>query len=127
MKWTRTLGDYPPARGTLKYRFKNAAGGFEARRHGFRNRPCRHRHRRPPRAHMPPAPTRWIAWVESGAEKYTVDEGTLRSSRITAVAHGWLRLDDRSHARKTLQPRWQTWIEGRDPAGRRVREIAGRR
>jgi len=26
-KWTRTLGDYPAGTWTLKYRFKNAAGG----------------------------------------------------------------------------------------------------
>ena len=28
-KWTKTLADYPASAWTLKYRFKNAAGGFE--------------------------------------------------------------------------------------------------
>ena len=123
-KWTRTLGDYPAGTWTLKYRFKNAAGGFEitATADGTDHAVT-----------VAAATTgayaagsyQWIAWVESGAEKYTVDEGTLevepdyRSGTATAA------LDDRSHARKTLAA-LQAWIEGRDPAVAEY-EIAGRR
>ncbi len=67
----------------------------------------------------------WIAWVEGGSsEKYTVDEGVLEilpEYRGTESA----TLDDRSHARKTLDA-IEAWIEARDVAVAEY-EIAGRR
>ena len=123
-KWTRTLADYPAGTWTLKYRFKNAAGGFEivATASGTDHAVT-----------VTAATTgayaagsyQWIAWVESGAEKYTVDEGALEVEPDYRSGVATAALDDRSHARKTLAA-LQAWIEGRDPAVAEY-EIAGRR
>jgi hypothetical protein len=73
-KWTRTLADYPAGTWTLKYRFKNAAGGFEitAAASGTDHAVTV--------AAVTTAPYaagdyQWVAWVEAGAEKFTVDQG----------------------------------------------------
>ncbi len=125
-KWTKTLADYPAsAPWTLKYRFKNAAGGFEITASAAGDDYS---------VTVAAATTTsyasgvysWIAWVEGGSsEKYTVDTGTCtltpdyRSSTSTAA------LDDRSHARKTLAA-IESWIESKSP-GVAEYEIAGRR
>lgn len=124
-KWTRALADYPAGTWTLKYRFKHpTATGFEitatavgvdhsvtvlaATSSGYAA-----------------GSYSWVAWVEAGAEVFTVDQGTVeidpnyRSGAATAM------LDDRSHARKTLAA-LEAWIERHDSAVAEY-EIAGRR
>jgi hypothetical protein len=102
-KWTRTLEDYPASSGwTLKYRFKNADGGFEivatasGSDHSVTVAAATS-------AAYAAGKYSWVAWVEGGSsEKYTVDSGsfTVQSDyRAIAAATG---LDDRSHARKVL-------------------------
>lgn len=123
-KWTRSLADYPAGTWTLKYRFKNAAGGFEitATASGTDHAVT-----------VAAATTgtytsgsyQWIAWVESGSEKYTVDEGTLQVDPDYRGGTASAALDDRSHARKTLTA-LESWIESHDPAVAEY-EIAGRR
>lgn len=100
-KWTRSLADYPASTWTLKYRFKNAAGGFEivasasgddysvtvsaATTAGYAS-----------------GTYSWMAWVESGSEKFTVDQGTLTVGADYRGSTAAAALDDRSHARKVL-------------------------
>lgn len=102
-KWTRGLDDYPASAGwTLKYRFKSAAGGFEVVASASGDSFSVTVAASATGAYAAGRYT-WAAWVEGGtAEKYSVDAGTLdvlpdyRSGTATTA------LDDRSHARKTL-------------------------
>ena len=110
--WTRSLDDYPASTWTLKYRFKHpTATGFEitATASGTDHA-----------VSVAAATTTgytagtwaWQAWVESGAEKYTVDSGSLviladyRSGAATTTA------DSRTHATKVLAA-IEAVIEGR--------------
>lgn len=123
-RWTRTLADYPAGTWTLKYRFKNAAGGFEivatasGTDHDITVAAAT------TAAYTAGAYT-WIAWVESGTEKFTVDSGSCklesdyRSSLATAA------LDDRSHAAKMVT-QIETWLESHGD-GVAQYEIGGRR
>ncbi len=100
-RWLRTFDDYPAGTWTLKYRFKNAAGGFEITATASGTD-----HSVTVAASTSTAYAagtyQWIAWVESGSEKFTVAEGSavvladLRTGTATAA------LDVRSHARKVL-------------------------
>lgn len=67
----------------------------------------------------------WIAWVESGTEKFTVDEGSTELLPDYRTGEESVALDDRSHARKMLDA-IEAWLESRDPAVAEY-EIAGRR
>jgi hypothetical protein len=124
-KWTKTLADYPASAWTLKYRFKNAAGGFEitatASGDDYSVTVAA-----TTSAGYAAGTYSWMAWVEGGtSEKYTVDSGVCtinpdyRSGTATAA------FDDRSHARKTLAA-IESWIESSNP-GVAEYEIAGRR
>lgn len=100
-KWTRSLGDYPSVSWTLKYRFKNASGGFEivatpsgsdysisvaaATTGGYAA-----------------GTYDWVAWVEAGAEKYTVDQGTLVVLPDLRGGSATSAQDVRGHAQKVL-------------------------
>ena len=123
-KWTRTLADYPAGTWTLKYRFKNAAAGFEITATASGTDHAVTVAASTTNAY-PAGAYQWIAWVEAGAEKFTVDTGTMdvapdyRSGTATAA------LDDRSHARKVLAA-LEARIEGRDMDVGEF-EIAGRR
>lgn len=124
--WTKTLADYPAsAPWTLKYRFKNAAGGFEivasASGDGYSVTVAAST-----TAGYVAGAYSWVAWVEGGnSEKYTVDSGTTtidpdyRSGTATAA------LDDRSHARKVLAS-IEAVIEGRATKDQEEYAIAGR-
>lgn len=121
-KWTRTLDDYPAGTWTLKYRFKNAAGYFE-----IVATPSGTDHAvtvaAATTAGYVAGSYTWMAWVEAGSEKYTVDTGTLTVDpdyRASTAAY-----DGRSHAQKMLDA-IEAWLEARDPAVAEY-EIAGRR
>lgn len=123
-KWTRTLADYPAGTWTLKYRFKNAAGGFEitATASGTDHAVT-----------VAAATTggytagtyQWVAWVESGAEKFTVDQGSTVVEPDYRAGTATAALDDRSHARKMVA-QLEAWIEAHGD-GVQEYEIAGRR
>lgn len=124
-KWTRTLPDYPAGVWTLKYRFKNAAGGFEivASASGTDHAVSVSAATTAP---YPVGKYSWIAWVEGGSsEKYTVDSGSLEVLPDYRAGASSVALDDRSHAQKVLAA-VETWLETRDPAVAEY-EIAGRR
>lgn len=102
-EWRRDdLTEYPATTWSLKYRFKNAAGGFEVTAAADGSAFA---------ISVAAATTAgyaagvydWYAWVQSGAVQKTVDEGKLtvkpdfRSGAATAA------FDARSHARKTLE------------------------
>jgi len=125
-KWTKSLADYPASAWTLKYRFKNAAGGFEITASTSGNDYS---------VTVAAATTAayaaglysWMAWVEGGSsEKYTVDSGVCtlnpdyRSGTATAA------FDDRTHARTVLDA-IEAVIEGRASKDQMEYEIAGRR
>ena len=126
-RWTRSLADYPASSGwTLKYRYKNAAGGFEivatTSGDGFS-------------VSVAAATTTgyaagtyaWTAWVEGGtSEKYTVDGGVCTVKADYRAAAATVALDDRTHARKVLDA-IEAVIEGRAAKDQEEYEIAGRR
>lgn len=102
-KWRREdlSADYPAGTWTLKYRFKNATGGFEitATADGVNF------------AVTVTAATSgayaageyaWQAWVENGSEKYTVRTGTLDVLPDLRAGTATAALDTRSMARKLL-------------------------
>ena len=100
-KWTRTLADYPASSWTLKYRFKNAAGGFEvvavASGDDYAVSEAAST-----TATRTAGDYTWIAWVEAGAEKFTVDTGTIHVEPDYRSGASSVALDDRTHARKVL-------------------------
>lgn len=101
-KWTRTLADYPASSWTLKYRFKNAAGGFEIVSSASGDDHAVN-HPAATTAGYTAGQYSWIAWVEGGSsEKYTVDQGTLELAADYRGGAATVALDDRSHARKVL-------------------------
>lgn len=124
-RWTRTLSDYPAGAWVLKYRFKNAATGFEivASASGTDHSVT---HPAATTAGLTAGKYTWQAWVEGGSsEKYTVDSGSVVLEADYRTASAATALDDRSHARKTLDA-IEAWIESRDVAVE-MYEIAGRR
>lgn len=123
-RWTRTLDDYPATAWSLKYRFKNAAGGFEVTASASGND-----HSVTVSASTSSGFTAgnytWTAWVEGGlSEKYTVGSGSCELLADYRTGSANLALDDRSHARKTLDA-IEAWIESRDMAVAEY-QIAGR-
>lgn len=124
-KWRREdLVDFPASTWVLKYRFKNTAGGFEvtAAADG---------------AHHAVTVTAsassvynegrydYIAWVESGAEKYTVKTGELSVLPDLRANSATNPSDIRSHARKVLEA-IEAVIEKRATKDQEAYTIAGR-
>lgn len=113
-KWTRSLSDWPASTWTLKYRAKNAAGGFEitaaASGNDFSVSVAA-----ATTAAIAAGTYAWIAWVEGNTptEKYTVDTGTWEVQAEYRAGLASVALDDRSHARKVLDA-IEAWIEGND-------------
>lgn len=111
-KWTRSLADWPASAWTLKYRAKNAAGGFEitatASGDDFSVAVAA-----ATTAAYAAGDYSWIAWVEAGAEKFTVDSGTWTVQAEYRTGLATVALDDRSHARKVLDA-IEAFIEGND-------------
>lgn len=121
--WTKSLGDYPASAGwVLSYdlvktgtriNFSSTASGDDhlvsvaaATTSGWAS-----------------GQYQYAAKVTKAAEVYTVQTGSIEIlANYTAATSG---LDDRSHARKTLDA-IEAWIEGRD-VGVAEYEIAGRR
>lgn len=122
-KWTRTLADYPASAWTLTYYLKHptadrisivaTASGDDHSVTVAQNTSSTYT----------PGTWSWIASVDSGTEKHTVDTGTIIIEPDYRASTG--ALDDRSHARKTLVA-IEAWIEGHDLAVAEY-EIAGRR
>lgn len=123
--WSRSLSDYPAASWTLKYRFKNAAGGFEivASASGDNHAVSV---AATTTANYAAGQYDWIAWVEGGSsEVYTVDQGSVEVLPNLRAGTATAALDVRSHARKMLDA-LEAWLESRDP-GVAEYEIAGRK
>jgi hypothetical protein len=124
-RWNRDLADYPAGTWVLKYRFRNADAGFEIVA-GVSGSTHAITAAATATAEYPAGRFTWIAWVESGAEKYTVAEGTMDvQADYRGAAAATAPLDDRTHARKMLDA-IEAWLESRDMAVAEY-EIAGRR
>lgn len=126
-RWTRTLADYPAGSWVLKYRFKNAAGGFEVT-----TTTSGADHSVSVAAATTAAYTAgrytWVAWVEGGSsEKYTVDEGTVEVEADYRAGAATVALDDRSFARKALDLIEAGIVAHGSNAHVQEYEIAGRR
>lgn len=127
-KWTKSLADYPASAGwTLKYRFKNAAGGFEIVASASGDDHA---------VSVAAATTSgyatgsysWMAWVEGGSsEKYTVDTGvlTVNADYRAGTNSAATPLDDRTHARIVLDA-IEAVIQNRATRDQESYEIAGR-
>lgn len=123
-EWKRSLSDYPAGTWTLKYRFKNAAGGWEiiatadgtdhlvtvaaATTTGYAS-----------------GKYAWLAWVEAGTEKFTVDQGTVEVLPDLRTGTATAALDTRSHARKVLDA-LEALIEGKATRDQMAYTINGR-
>ena len=123
-RWTRTISDYPATSWTLKYRFKNAGGGFEVTASAAGSDFDITVAAATTAAYAAGRYT-WISWVESGSEKYTIEQGEVEVLPDYRTGLASVALDDRSHARKMLDA-IEAWLESRDPAVAEY-EIAGRR
>ncbi len=124
-KWTRTLADYPASTWTLKYRFKHpTAAGFEITASASGDDHAVTVAASTTTGYTAGAWT-WIAWVEAGGEKYTVDRGSIEILPDYRDGAATATLDDRSHARKVLAA-LEAWIENHDLSVAEF-EIAGRR
>lgn len=125
-KWTRSVPDYPASSWTLKYRFKNAAGGFEIVASASGDDYSVTVAAATSAGHAAGSYT-WTAWVEGGSsEKYTIDSGTctvLPDFRATSASTA---LDSRTHARIVLDA-IEAVLEGRASKDQEEYEIAGRR
>lgn len=123
-RWTRSLADYPAGTWTLKYRFRNAAAGFEVvatasgTDHSITVAAAT-------TAAYAAGQYNWMGWVENGTVKYTVDEGVIEVQADYRTGVAAAALDDRSHA-QTMVDKIVAWLESRDPAVAEY-EIAGRR
>jgi len=124
-RWTKSLADYPATSWTLKYRFKNAAGGFEITA-STSGTDYSVTVAAATTAAYTAGVYSWLAWVEGGtSEKYSVDTGIAtidpdyRSGTATAA------YDDRTHARTVLDA-IEAVIEGRASRDQESYEIAGR-
>jgi hypothetical protein len=124
-KWRREdLELYPAPTWVLKYRAKNSAGGFEitAAASGTAHAVT-----------VAAATTAayaaglyaWVAWVESGAERYTVDSGELRVLPDLRAGTATAAQDVRSHARRVLEA-IEAVIEGRATRDQEEYRIADR-
>ena len=122
-RWTRSLSDYTAPTWVLKYRFKNAAGGFEITASASGTDHSITVAAATSAAYVAGSYT-WAAWVESGSDKFTVDEGTLEVLPDYRAGLATVALDDRSHARKMLDA-IEAWLESRDMAVASY-QIAGR-
>lgn len=125
-RWTRSLANYPASSGwTLKYRYKNATGGFEivasASGADFSVSIAA-----ATTAAYTAGTYAWTAWVEGGSsEKYTVDGGVCTVKADYRAAAASTPLDDRTHARKVLDA-IESVIEGRASKDQERYMIAGR-
>lgn len=125
-KWTKTVAGYPAsAPWTLKYRFKNAAGGFEIVASASGDNYS---------VSVTAATTAgyaageysWMAWVEGGSsEKYSVDAGVCMVLPDYRAAAATVALDDRTHARTVLDA-IEAVIEKRATQDQERYMIAGR-
>lgn len=124
-RWRREdLADYPAPTWTLKYRLKNAAGGQEitAAASGAHHE-----------VNVAAATTanyaagryQWVAWVEAGAEKYTVDSGEIQVLTDLRAGGATAAQDTRTHARKVLDA-LESLIEGKATHDVASYSIAGR-
>lgn len=124
-KWTKSLADYSAADGwVLKYRFKNAAGGFEitatASGSDFSISVAADT-----TTGYTAGTYEWTAWIEYGGEVFTVDGGTLQVLPNLRAGAATAALDTRSHARKTLDA-IEAVIENRATLDQMSYTIAGR-
>lgn len=123
-KWNLDLADFPAGTWTLKYRFKNAASGFEITA-GADGTTHAVSVAAAVTADYAAGGYDYVGWVEAGAEKYT-----LRAGRIDVLANfrgvaAAAAHDGRSHAKKMLDA-IEAWLENHDQ-GVAEYEIAGRR
>lgn len=123
--WTKTLADYPASAWTLKYRFKNAAGGFEITA-GESGDDYSISVAAATTAAYAAGAYAWMAWVEGGSsEKYTVDTGTLTVNPDYRTGTATAAFDDRTHARIVLDA-IEAVIQNRASKDQERYTIAGR-
>jgi hypothetical protein len=125
-KWRREdlVDSYPSPTWALKYRAKSAAGGFEFTAAADAGEFLVTVAASTTQTYVA-GDYSWAAWVESGAEKYTVGSGVFR---VLADLRGGLAadaLDVRTHAAKVLAS-IEAVIEGRASKDQEEYTIAGR-
>lgn len=124
--WRREdlAADYPASAWALTYRFKNAAGGFEIVAtadgdHFVVNHPAS------TTASISAGTYTWAAQAVNGADKYTVDHGTLEVLANLFSGTATAASDQRSHNQKTLDA-IKAVIENRASKDQEEYTIAGR-
>lgn len=123
--WTKTVADYPATSWTLKYRFKNAAGGFEITA-STSGTDYSVTVAASTTAGYAAGAYSWMAWVEGGSsEKYTVDTGTVTINPDYRTGTATAAFDDRTHAQTVLDA-IEAVIEGRAAKDQEEYTIAGR-
>lgn len=124
-KWRREdLSDYPAPTWTLKYRFKNAAGGFEitATADGSNFAVTVGASTT---ATYAAGKYEVVGWVASGGEEYTVFNRTIEVLPNLRASSAATAQDVRSHARKVLEA-IEAVIESRATKDQQAYSINGR-
>lgn len=126
-EWRREdLSDYPASSWTLKYRFKNAAGGFEITAAADGDAFAVTVAAAVTAAYASGAGDySWAAQVSAGAVVKTVDSGVLKVLPNLFAGSAGDASDQRSHARKVLDA-IRAVIEGRASKDQEEYSIAGR-
>lgn len=105
-KWNRTdmVGTYPSPTWTLKYRFKNAAGGFEIPAAADGSGGFSVSVDKAATGGYAAGTYSWQGEVDNGTERYTLERGgTLKVIADFFSGSASAAYDDRSHARKMLE------------------------
>ena len=127
-KWNRTdkVSDYPSPAWTLKYRFKNQAGGFEITATADGSGGFSVSVDKTTTGAIAAGVYQWQAEVDNGTERYTLERGgylTVVADFFSGTAGA--AFDSRTHARKVLES-IEAVIEGRASKDQEEYQIAGR-
>ena len=126
-QWRRLdLSDYSAATWTLKYRFKNAAGGFEVTASAYNTSQFDITVSAATTAALTAGTYDWTAFVTSGSERHTVDHGHLIVQPDLGAGSAATPVDRRSHAQKVLDA-IEAVLESRATKDQQEYHIAGRR
>lgn len=126
-QWTKSLGDYPASTPwTLKYRFKNASGGFAITATADGDDYAVEVTATASKAYRAGVYS-WFSWVENAdaSEKHTVASGSFTVLPDFRVSEADQPFDDRSHARIVLAA-IEAVLENRATLDQESYEIAGR-
>ena len=126
-QWRRLdLADYPASSWSLKYRFKNAAGGFEITASAYATTQFDITVAAATTTGYSAGTYDWVAFVTSGSVRHTVDSGRLEVLPDLGAGSAGTAVDRRTHAVKVLAA-IEAVLEDRASKDQQEYQIAGRK